>query len=304
MKFIKRNRFFYFLIIILFSVNISEYKIILKLDNEIITNMDVYNEIKFLKIFNPNINKLSENEIFELSKNSLIKQKIKIRETKKFFSVSETSNLGNELIKEYYSNQGYKQKSEFISFLEQKNLNIDVFKEKLVVEKLWNTLIFEKFKNKVRINEKNIKKNLINFNKERIKNYQFNLSELLFTNDIDVDEIKNFIGNYGFENAANKYSISDTATKGGKIGWIDINNLTKEIKKEILILNVGEITQPIDLKTGKIIIKLNSKREIKNKFNIEEELKKRINYERNKQLNSFSLNYFKKLKQNSSIDEY
>ena len=304
MKFIKRNRFFYFLIIILFSVNISEYKIILKLDNEIITNIDVYNEIKFLKIFNPNINKLSENEIFELSKNSLIKQKIKIRETKKFFSVSETSNLGNELVKEYYSNQGYKQKSEFISFLEQKNLNIDVFKEKLVVEKLWNTLIFEKFKNKVRINEKNIKKNLINFNKKRIKNYQFNLSELLFTNDIDVDEIKNFIGNYGFENAANKYSISDTATKGGKIGWIDINNLTKEIKKEILILNVGEITQPIDLKTGKIIIKLNSKREIKNKFNIEEELKKRINFERNKQLNSFSLNYFKKLKQNSSINEY
>jgi len=304
MKFIKRNRFFYFLIIILFSVNISEYKIILKLDNEIITNIDVYNEIKFLKIFNPNINKLSENEIFELSKNSLIKQKIKIRETKKFFSVSETSNLGNELIKEYYSNQGYKQKSEFISFLEQKNLNIDVFKEKLVVEKLWNTLIFEKFKNKVRINEKNIKKNLINFNKKRIKNYQFNLSELLFTNDIDIDEIKNFIENYGFENAANKYSISDTATKGGKIGWIDINNLTKEIKKEILILNVGEITQPIDLKTGKIIIKLNSKREIKNKFNIEEELKKRINFERNKQLNSFSLNYFKKLKQNSSINEY
>ena len=304
MKFIKRNRFFYFLIIILFSVNISEYKIILKLDNEIITNIDVYNEIKFLKIFNPNINKLSENEIFELSKNSLIKQKIKVRETKKFFSVSETSNLGNELIKEYYSNQGYKQKSEFISFLEQKNLNIDVFKEKLVVEKLWNTLIFEKFKNKVRINEKNIKKNLINFNKKRIKNYQFNLSELLFTNDIDVDEIKNFIENYGFENAANKYSISDTATKGGKIGWIDINNLTKEIKKEILISNVGEITQPIDLKTGKIIIKLNSKREIKNKFNIEDELKKRINYERNKQLNSFSLNYFKKLKQNSSINEY
>ena len=304
MKFIKRNRFFYFLIIIFFSVNISEYKIILKLDNEIITNIDVYNEIKFLKIFNPNINKLSENEIFELSKNSLIKQKIKIRETKKFFSVSETSNLGNELVKEYYSNQGYKQKSEFISFLEQKNLNIDVFKEKLVVEKLWNTLIFEKFKNKVRINEKNIKKNLINFNEKRIKNYQFNLSELLFTNDIDVDEIKNFIGNYGFENAANKYSISDTATKGGKIGWIDINNLTKEIKKEILILNVGEITQPIDLKTGKIIIKLNSKREIKNKFNIEEELKKRINFERNKQLNSFSLNYFKKLKQNSSINEY
>ena len=141
-------------------------------------------------------------------------------------------------------------------------------------------------------------------NSKRIKNYQFNLSELLFTNDIDVDEIKNFIGNYGFENAANKYSISDTATKGGKIGWIDINNLTKEIKKEILILNVGEITQPIDLKTGKIIIKLNSKREIKNKFNIEEELKKRINFERNKQLNSFSLNYFKKLKQNSSINEY
>ncbi len=298
------NKIYYFLIIIFFSVNISEYKIILKLDNEIITNIDVYNEIKFLKIFNPNINKLSENEIFELSKNSLIKQKIKIRETKKFFSVSESSNLGNQLIKEYYINQGYQQITDFISFLEQKNLNIEVFKEKLVVEKLWNTLIFEKFKNKVRIDEIKIKKNLIKFHKEKKKNYQFNLSEILFTNDIDLNEIKNFIKNYGFENAANKYSISDTATKGGEIGWIDINNLTKEIKKEISLLNIGEITPPINLQTGKIIIKLNSKREMKNIFNIEEELKKRVNFEKNKQLNSFSLNYFKKLKQNSSINEY
>jgi len=304
MKFIKMNKIYYFLIIIFFSVNISEYKIILKLDNEIITNIDVYNEIKFLKIFNPNINKLSENEIFELSKNSLIKQKIKIRETKKFFSVSESSNLGNQLIKEYYINQGYQQITDFISFLEQKNLNIEVFKEKLVVEKLWNTLIFEKFKNKVRIDEIKIKKNLIKFHKEKKKNYQFNLSEILFTNDIDLNEIKNFIKNYGFENAANKYSISDTATKGGEIGWIDINNLTKEIKKEISLLNIGEITPPINLQTGKIIIKLNSKREMKNIFNIEEELKKRVNFEKNKQLNSFSLNYFKKLKQNSSINEY
>ena len=71
-----------FLIILIFSffpVNIlsTENKILLKIDNEIITSVDVLNEINFLTTVNKNINKISKEEIYKISLNSLIKKKIK-----------------------------------------------------------------------------------------------------------------------------------------------------------------------------------------------------------------------------------
>ena len=113
-----------------------------------------------------------------------------------------------------------------------------------------------------------------------------------------------FIGNYGFEVAASKYSISDTSMNGGKIGWIKNNNLNEKLKKQISNLDVGQISKPIEIPNGNLLIKLNQKRELENKIDLDLEIKKQINFEQNRQLNSFSLNFYKKLKQNSIINEY
>ena len=112
-----------------------------------------------------------------------------------------------------------------------------------------------------------------------------------------------FINNYGFESAAAKYSISDTSKKG-RNRLINPNNLAKNLKEKIIILNFGEISAPIKIPNGNLIIKINLKRQIKNKLNLDEEVKKLESYETNKQLNSFSVNYYKKLKQNTVIFEY
>ena len=113
-----------------------------------------------------------------------------------------------------------------------------------------------------------------------------------------------FIDNYGFEAAASKYSISDTSMNGGKIGWVKNNNLADKLKKQISNLNEGQISKPIEIPNGNLLIKLNQKRELENKIDLDLEIKKQINFEQNRQLNSFSLNFYKKLKQNSIINEY
>ena len=293
--------------LIFYSLNISisnEVRIIAKIDDKIITNIDIENERNYLVAINKNIQNLSENELQILSKNSLIKDIIKQKEIRKFFKIQKNSNLGEKLIKEDYLEKGFKNKPDFLKFLKEKNLNYEKYEKKLIVEKLWNSLVFEKYQNRVKIDELEIEKNLKLFFDNQEKRYEFNLSEIIYDFGTNFNEIKNFILEYNFENAALKYSISNTSSKGGNIGWVDINNLNTNLKNEINNLSDGEITKPFEVSNGYLVLKVNSKREIKYNFNLSNEVKKQIKFERNRQLNSFSINYFKKLGKNTVINEY
>ena len=293
--------------LIFYSLNISisnEVRIIAKIDDKIITNIDIENERNYLVAINKNIQNLSENELQILSKNSLIKDIIKKKEIRKFFKIQKNSNLGEKLIKEDYLEKGFKNKPDFLKFLKEKNLNYEKYEKKLIVEKLWNSLVFEKYQNRVKIDELEIEKNLKLFFDNQEKRYEFNLSEIIYDFGTNFNEIKNFILEYNFENAALKYSISNTSSKGGNIGWVDINNLNTNLKNEINNLSDGEITKPFEVSNGYLVLKVNSKREIKYNFNLSNEVKKQIKFERNRQLNSFSINYFKKLRKNTVINEY
>lgn len=291
-------------VLIVFQINLSETRIILKVDNEVITNIDLENESKYLKIQSTDVNKLSLSELKSLSKNSLIRQMIKKREIDKYFSYEKNNNLGDKLIKQYYVSKGFKKKNDFVNFLNDEKIEYEVFKEKLITTKLWNTLIFEKFKNKIVINENEIREKIRISIANKKKVYEYDLSEILFDSEINYISLVSFIDKYGFETAASKYSISDTSINGGKIGWVQISNLTNQLKKLISKLNKGEISKPVKISNGNLLLKINDKREIKNKLNLDEEVKKQINFEKNRQLNNFSLNFYKKLKQNSNINEY
>ena len=70
--------FSFFLLISI--TNTEEIKIITKVGDEIITNLDIRNEKNYLLLLNTNLNKLTEKEILNLSKKSLIREKIKERE--------------------------------------------------------------------------------------------------------------------------------------------------------------------------------------------------------------------------------
>ncbi len=296
-----------FIIIFIFNLNYlcsEEYRIIAKVDNEIITNIDIVNQGKYLIIFNPSLKNLDKKELNKLSKKSLIKELVKKKEVNKLFKIDDNSTLGENLVEKTYIKQGYNNKKDYLFFLENQNLEYEFFKNKLINERLWNSLIFDKYQKKVKIDEIEIEKKIKFYFANQKKRYEVNLSEIVFESISDYDEIKSYIKDFGFNNAAIKYSISDTSSKGGLIGWVNTNNLNEKIKKSFNNLVIGEITRPLEIYGSNIILKLNSKREIQSKFDLKEEIKKQVNYEKNKQLDSFSLNYYKKLKQNSIINEY
>ena len=301
------NKIFFFFIILLFqiySINSSEVKIVTKVNSEILTNIDIENESKYLIILNSNLESLRKDELLELSKNSLIRQILKKEEVVKYFVLEKHSKLGEELLKKNYTALGFESKEKYSNFLNKEGFSIEILKEKLLIERLWNSLIYEKFKNKIKIDENDIKNKVKTFINNQGKVYEYNLSEILFDLNTDYKQLIDFIENYSFEAAASKYSISDTSMNGGKIGWVKNNNLAAKLNKQISNLTEGQISEPIEIPNGNLLIKLNQKRELENKIDIDLEIKKQINFEQNRQLNSFSLNFYKKLKQNSIINEY
>ena len=298
--------FFLILVLTLNSINLysKEVIIISKINNEIITNVDLENQIKYLLITSSNLKDLSKKDLLELSKNSLTREILKKKEIKKFINIDKISNLEEKLIKQHYESLGFENKSNYINFLQNKGISLELVKNKLITEQLWNTLIYEKFKEKIKIDESAIKKKIKIYRSRQKKLYEVNVSEILFNFELSFNELNQFIEKYGFKNAAIKFSISDTSSKGGEIGWVNLSNLSPEMQEKINSLKIGEYTKPIKIPSGNLILKINSKRELKDQFDLDEATKKQIIFEQNRQLNSYSLNYYNKLKQNAIIDEY
>ena len=65
----------------------------------------------------------------------------------------------------------------------------------------------------------------------------------------------------------------------------------------------NEVTKLIKIKNGYLFIKLNKKREFKEEVDIDKQVAELANKEMNRQLNSFSMIFFKRLKKNIQINE-
>ena len=200
-----------------------ENKIILKVNNEIITSVDVFNEAKYLKTLNKNLKNISDKEIIKLAKNSLLREKIKIIELSKYPEVSVNKEYLENIIKTIYTNLGLINKKQFLNYLSKYNIDIKVVEQKLSNEALWNQLIFEKFKDKIKINKDKIKKEIVSLKKYSTS---YNLNEILYNVKKKDEqekiflEIQESIKLNGFENTASLFSVSESSKTGGKIGWI------------------------------------------------------------------------------------
>ena len=299
-----------FLIIIFIQEKLFGYenKIIIKVDNQIITTLDLENEINYLKALNPNLKNFNKNEIFKISKNSIIKEKIKLIEIKKNIENPKLpEEFLNKLIKNVYKNIGINTLEDFKKYLSTNNVNYINVLKKIETEALWNELIISKFSKKIKINKKQLKKNILeNANKE---NRSYLMSEIFFellnkeTLEEKYNQIKETISTKGFGNAAIKFSLSETANTGGKLDWINESSLNKKIKNAIKLLNSGDYSEPISVPGGFLILKINELKTIETKINIDEELKKMIKVNKNYQFNQFSKIYFNKVKENLDIDE-
>ena len=286
-----------------------ENKIILKIEKDIITTVDIKNEAKYLSALNPKIIELDSTKIFEISKNSLVREKIKKIELLKNSKKVELNNdFLKKIIQTRYNSLGLKTKDEFIKYLKNFDVEISTVVKKIEIEALWNQLIFFKFSKNIKIDKEKLLKN-IQVNNNLIEKKELLLKEILFNVDEasnfdeKYNEIKKSITDTGFENAASLYSISDSSKTGGDLGWISENSLNPKIKKALLGLNLKEYSSPINLSGGFLILQISDIKIIKEEIDTEKELKKAINVETNRQLNQFSNVYFNKAKKEISIHE-
>ena len=299
------------LIILIYFITSQAYalenKIILKVDNDIITSLDIFEEIKTLKFFNENLNQISNEEIYKIGLESLLNHKIKKNEVLVNFG---TLNLKNEdylkaLIENTYKKKGYKNLREFKDILNNKGINFNYYEEKIKTNILWGQIVYSKYSNKIIVDEKDLL--------EKIKNQKnlyksFNLSEIVFQieniNELDTKYqlIKSDIEKIGFENSILKYSQNISSDNNGQLGWVDEKFINKNIQDQLDNIAIGAITKPIRIPSGFLILKKNDVKTIEQEIDIEEELKKLVNYERDKLLNNYSNIYFNKVKNNLNIN--
>ncbi len=307
-----RGIFLSFILLLLFSQNSYSQEIIIKakINDDIITNLDILDEKQYLLFLNPNLKKLTLKDMEKISLNSLIKEIIKKNEVKKYFDLSKEYPFEKKVNKKLMKSKNFLNENKFKKYLNSLDLDYDQIKYKLKIESLWNQIIYNKYNKNIKIDKKYLKSIIQKEISKLEKKYELNLSELLFElkeNENFEDkylEIKNSIKNKGFKNTSIIYSITDTAKIGGALGWIKESQLSESIKKKINEVKIGEITKPIMTPNGYLIIKITDKKELQYNVDLEFELKQLIEFEKNKQLNQFSLNLFKRLKQNSIIYEY
>ena len=284
----------------------NKIKIELQIGNEILTNIDFLNEENYLIALNNNLKTLPKNQLKKISKQSLIREKVKKIELSKIYNLEKADKYSEEVLRDFYKRLNFKNEEEFNSYMASYNLNITNIKEKLKIETLWNEMVFNKYNNQIKIDEEKIKLK-IKTQKKILKEY--NLSEILFQLNSDEKTLDKYnlilknIENSGFKNSANLYSISDSAKFGGEIGWINQNQLNDNLLKEIENLNINQLSRPIQVSSGYLIIKLNNKREKEKELDFEKTFKQMVTKEKNRQLNQFSLIYFNKIKQNIYISE-
>ena len=299
------------LLIIIFVQNYlfaaENVKIILKINDEIITNIDIQKEYNYLIVLNNDFKKVNKEKALLIAKESIIKEKIKEKEIEKYYDLKEETDYLENVIKNFYKSLSLNNKKEFIKYIEKYGLTYRDIKQKFKIETTWNELIYKKYNEQVKIDLEKLRKKIL---KQKENQNSYLLSEILFRSEINEDVnkkyelIKKSIESVGFKNSANIYSLAETSKVGGKIGWINENQLSKEIIKKLEKLKINEYSKPINLVEGYLILKVEDIKKIKNNnLDIDKELKNLENYERNKQLNKMSNIFFSKIKNNTIINE-
>ncbi len=298
------------LLLALFSFNSSaEINIKFMINDQIVTNIDIINEKNYLIFLRPELKKVSDDDLLKIAENSLIRETIKKRELDIIFKNLDNLMFLDEIKKNLFKFKNVNNESDFKILLKKDNVEYKKVLERIKYEALWSEYIYKKYNSLLRIDQKNLKKKL----RVKISNnrkFEYNLSEILFeidgksSRENKFKEIIAYINNNSFKTAASKFSVSNSSNKGGEIGWVKETVLSDELNKILKKMQINEISKPIRHPNGFLLIKINNKRELKQNLNFDEELKDLINFEKSKQLNQYSLMHYKKLKQNSKINEY
>ena len=300
--------------IIIFSLTNFSYseinlKILMKIDNQIITNYDLEKEANYLLALNPSLKEIEKEKLMTISKRSLVKEKIRKNEILKYTTLNKENAQIEAVLNNLILSLDFENQKQFQEYLKKFNLSINDLKEKIEIENEWKSLVYAKYFNSVKIDKSDLKSKIEKMNEKKFL-VEYNLSEILFTKKKNfliqdqIEEIKESIDKVGFENSANLFSISDSSKIGGKIGWVRENNLSKEINKNLKKLKENSYSEPIQLGNNFLILKINEIKKVPIEIDKKKELDKIVMIETTKQLDRFSNIFYDKIKLNSKISEF
>ncbi len=306
-----RRYFFFFsiftgLYLFVLPLNALKNEIIVKIDNNIITAYEIKNKIKTsLILSNQDLNQVNIDKNKKRALAYLIDLKLKKNELEKYKFDLDSININNQLLSLSSNNIiGFEKK------FQELGINFELFVKEIKIETAWKQLMFNIYKEKVKINQKDVDKEILNYIQNNSNVTELNISEIeiAFENDSnfkdDVKFINDEINKNGFEKTAQKFSISSTSKNFGNIGWVNSESLNSKVSKVLNNLKVGEVSTPIKSLNSYIFFKLVDKRISKiDEINSEEFKKRYIKQKKNELFNLYSRSHLSKLK-NSSLIEY
>tara|TARA_B100001989_G_C24543823_1_gene469362 strand:- start:2156 stop:3100 length:945 start_codon:yes stop_codon:yes gene_type:complete len=310
LKFLVNLRFFIYIFVIFISLNENLFanlnnKILIKVEDKVITNFDVKNKIistlivSGQKINQKNINKLKKQTVanlirLRLKEIELLKHDLKIDQSQldSYFSSVSKGNIEN--LKNSFKNNGG---------------DFEIFKNEIETEFKWQRLILLLYSKKIEVDQNLVENELKNLLKKQENIDQYKLSEIeVFADNNNMEknllEIKSQIKEIGFEATAIKFSIAPSSSNGGEIGWISGKSMNKEIFKIVKTLKIGDVSQPVKKQESILIFKLLDKKSTKIKAENILKLKKQIiDRQKNDLFDLFSKSHLSKIK-NLSMIEY
>ncbi len=302
-----------FILFLLSFLMISKYsyakinnKIVIKVENEIITSYEIKNKILTLLNFSgTEVNQKNINQLKKQAVESLIQHKLKKIELKKYNIKKNTSRI-NSYLKSISSNNVSGLKMKF----EENNLDYELFMDEVEVQSMWQELVFKLYSKKFSIDESLIEQELKNSKNTKKDLREFKISEIeimLENNKNDDKKIQNIISEIqkdNFESVALKYSISSSASNNGDLGWISEKSLSNQIHNIIKDMKIGQVSKPIRRQNTVLFLKVQDIRNSKiTDLNLVELKKKLINQKKNELVNLYSLSHLSKVR-NTSLIEY
>ena len=285
----------------------SQNKIVVKVQNQIITSYELKNKIKLiLFLSNQELNQQNINMTKNSAIKNLINYKIKKEELIKF-KISASENAVNNQLENIYD-KFQTDSSGFKKIFENQGLNIDFYLDEIRTELSWQSLIFKLYNDKIDIDDNAVNKELneIIQNQKNIEEIKLAEIEIILESDSKdtdrVNELLNQIKILGFENAAIKFSTSPSALDGGEIGWVNLNALSSNIKNLINDLKIGEISKPLIQSNSAMFFKVLEKRNIDSDNIDQEKLRETIiSGMKNDLFNLYSNSHVSKLKNDAFI---
>tara|TARA_B100001989_G_scaffold164675_1_gene118368 strand:- start:73 stop:1008 length:936 start_codon:yes stop_codon:yes gene_type:complete len=292
-----------------FSYSKIDLKIIMKINNQIVTSYDIEKESNYLLALNPKLNEINKNDLLKIAKKSMVKEMIRKSEILKYKEINLDNPRNENILRNIMLNLDFSNQQQFESYLNDFDISIDDLRKKIGIENEWKNLVYSKYSTSIKIDKENLINQIERLSKEEFS-IEYNLSEIVFIKNQNIslkDQSKKILESIeinGFENTANLYSISDSSKVGGKIGWVKKNNLSLEINNELENLKVNSYSDPIKIDNNYLILKINDIKEITVKVDKQKELDKMVMIETSKQLDKFSNIFYNKIKLNSVISEF